>query len=291
MGKIAVHLHLFYWEQLDDLLVRLQNLAGYPYDLFVTMVDDNAEAKQKILTFKSDAKIWIVPNLGYDVGPFIDFLHKINLDEYDYIIKIHTKNNKTGCDTLLNHRYISRKYWFQLLVDALIGSKNIFNKNICAFKNDKKLGMIGSKYCITSGYKNVIKVKDEVVEIMHGFGLREFLPITFVAGTMFLVRSSLLQKIRDRYTIDDFAKTDGQIKDGTLAHTLERVFGCLVIAQGYKIQGFDENKDFECKSIFLSVRRFLFQSKITQKGYLLIKICKIPVYHRKTTQGIKHDKI
>ena len=27
--------------------------------------------------------------------------------------------------------------------------------------------------------------------------------------------------------------------------------------------------------------RFFFQRKITQKGYLLIKICKIPVYHQK----------
>ena len=29
------------------------------------------------------------------------------------------------------------------------------------------------------------------------------------------------------------------------------------------------------------IRRFLFQKKITRKGNLIVKICKIPVYYRK----------
>ena len=37
--KVAVHLHLYYLEQLPELLARLENLnrAGITWDLFVTM--------------------------------------------------------------------------------------------------------------------------------------------------------------------------------------------------------------------------------------------------------------
>ena len=91
MPKIAVHLHLYYLEQLDDILQRLSYLDGCKYDLFVTMSELNPQAYEKILKFNPQATIWQTPNFGYDIGPFIDFLHKIKFDNYDYILKIHTK--------------------------------------------------------------------------------------------------------------------------------------------------------------------------------------------------------
>ena len=97
MPKIAVHMHLYYAEQLEDLLQRLESLSGTAYDLYVTMGAEDKKAEQTIKAFKADANIRIVRNLGYDVGPFIDFLHHVNLDDYDYIIKIHTKRTKGGC--------------------------------------------------------------------------------------------------------------------------------------------------------------------------------------------------
>ena len=79
MPKIAVHLHLYYLEQLDDILQRLSYLDGCKYDLFVTMSELNPQAHKKILKFNPQATIWQTPNFGYDIGPFIDFLHKIKL--------------------------------------------------------------------------------------------------------------------------------------------------------------------------------------------------------------------
>ena len=98
---------------------------------------------------------------------------------------------------------------------------------------------------------------------------------------MFFVRSKILQKVKENYTINDFDITDNQVKDGTLAHALERVFGCLVVAQGYQIQGYDRNRSFEYQSIAKLLQRFIFQKKITKKNYLQVKILKFPIYHRK----------
>jgi hypothetical protein len=90
-----------------------------------------------------------------------------------------------------------------------------------------------------------------------------------------------LQGIKDNYTINNFAVTDDKVKDGTLAHALERVFGCLVMAQGYQIKGYDRNECFEYRSRMLSLQRFILQKKITRNNYMLVKIFKLPVYHRK----------
>ncbi|MBO6289076.1 MAG: hypothetical protein J6N45_01970 [Alphaproteobacteria bacterium] len=278
MGKIAVHLHLFYLEQLDDLLVRLQNLADYPYDLFVTMVDDNAEAKQKILTFKSDAKIWIVPNLGYDVGPFIDFLHKINLNEYDYIIKIHTKRAKSGSYCIFNRHHFDMKTWRAMLLDAVISKSAVANNLRLLMQNDK-IGMVSSEYVLTNekwAYQNVMsQIETEMVKI----GMEIPKDKHFVAGTMFWARAKLLKPFLV-YKIENFAVSEGQIHDGTLAHVIERMFGLVITAQGYQVRGVFYKK-YLLNRFIANFKRFIFQKKLTRQGNEIIKICKIPVYHRK----------
>ena len=115
----------------------MKNLADVDYDLFVTVVKSNPIIEQKIKAFNPNSHIWIVENRGYDIGPFIEFLHHINLANYSLIMKIHTKNNKTGCNTYLNQHWLSRKLWFELLIKALLGSPNVISKNIKAFKKQR----------------------------------------------------------------------------------------------------------------------------------------------------------
>lgn len=281
MVRVAVHLHLFYLEQLDDLLSRLQNLSDYPYDLFVTMVENSAEAKKKILAFKADAKIWSVPNLGYDIGPFVDFLHRINLDEYDFILKIHTKRTQsdTGC-FFKGHRF-NMWVWREMLLDATI-SKKAVKKAIALFKGNDNIGMIGSDYILTDEIWAYDIVEANIATEMANIGLKMPKDKHFVAGTMFWVRAKLLKPFL-AYKIEDFTISDKQIHDKTLAHVLERMFGFAVNAQGYIIKGV-HYKTFYMAFMRDSVKRFLFQKKVTNAGYLMIKICKIPVYRRKETK-------
>ena len=98
---------------------------------------------------------------------------------------------------------------------------------------------------------------------------------------MFIVRSSLFKVLQNQYSIYDFQKTDGQIRNGTLAHIFERLFGAVVNAQGYNIKGFHWNWKFLINSSCRLFLRFCYQKKINKQNKLLIKICKIPVFQKK----------
>ena len=98
MKTLAVHLHLYYTEQLPNIIKYLKSLEDVDYDLFVTMVEIDKGIEEQIKAFNKKANIRVVENRGYDIGPFVDFLHKINLDDYKYILKLHTKGN-----TSFNH--------------------------------------------------------------------------------------------------------------------------------------------------------------------------------------------
>ena len=278
--RLAVHLHIYYTDMWKDIKTYLENMKDYPYHLYVTLTKDNDEIIQEIKKFHKNTTIYIVENRGYDVGGFVYFLNKIDLEQYDLIIKLHTKN-RNGCETLINHRYISRNDWYHLLFEGILGSNALFKKNIAKFEANNDLGMIGSKYLITSNIKNCREVKAGVQELMVKFGYSKPQTITFVAGTMFIVRNHLLKQIKDSFSIGDFEISNPNIKDGTLAHILERVFGCIVIAQGYRLNGYDKNSSIGCSSLLRTASNFVYRKKITKNNYLLIKIFKLPVYHRK----------
>ena len=73
MKKLAVHLHLYYTEQLPEILKYLRNLNKIEYDLFVTIVKDDQNVITQLKTFNPQAKIWVVENRGYDIGPFASY--------------------------------------------------------------------------------------------------------------------------------------------------------------------------------------------------------------------------
>ena len=279
--SLAVHLHLYYLEMWPEIKRLLANMGDYPYDLYVTMVAENSQIAEDIRAFHQNSTIWVVENRGYDIGPFIDFLHHIDLNQYDLIMKLHTKNKNNGIETYIGNYVFDRSIWVYCLTNALLGSSRIFKKNIQAFTNLPKLGVIGSKYLIASKLPDTDGVQSGALTLIKQLGFAKTANLKFIAGTMFMCRSKLLQKIKENYKISDFDITDGHVKNGTLAHMMERVLGYVVTAQGYEIKGFDKNY-----ILFLrKVRRFIWQNKLTKNNFRLIKICKIPVFHRKVSQA------
>lgn len=284
--KMAVYLHLHYIEMWPEFAVLMQNMESYSYDLYVTLTKSQPETEILIKSLYPKATVWVVENRGYDVGPFVDFLHRIDLAQYDLVMKLHSKNKNQGAMTLINGRYIGRKLWFKLLTRSLLGSRKLFEKNIKVFEKQPELGMIGSKHLITSDKRCSDTVRGMVEDILVRLGYLRPPDIKFVAGTMFIVRSQLLEKIRNNFNLQDFDLTDGTVKDGTLAHALERVFGCLVAAEGFYIKGFDkeirERVNWEIyRQDMRQVCRFVYYNKVTKNNYQLIKFLKLPVYHRK----------
>ena len=278
MMKTAVHLHLYYMDQLPEIISKLQNLdkADVDYDLYVTMIAKDEEAENKIKQAFPKVTIWQVENRGYDIGPFIDFLHKIELDSYDYILKVHTKNKNQGNYTILNNRRFDNKLWGEVLREALLGSSEQIKQNYAKFSEDDTIGMLGSKYCLTSEKHAYQSLLEQIKSEMARLHLPENDKVEFIAGSMFIVRAKLLKPFL-QINLDDFAETDGRIKEGTKAHVYERLFGCAVLAQGKRIEGI---KQYHYGKAFLKARikRFFYQKKQTKSGKTIIKICKLPIY-------------
>lgn len=278
---LLIHLHLYYIDQLDYFIEKLSNIQSVSYDLYITMVEKNDAVEQKILSRFPNANILIVPNKGYDVGPFIHVLNNVDIDSYDYVLKIHTKNTILNNGDKINGVWISRKCWMPLLVEALIGTPKIFADNIKKFENNEKIGMIGSKHLVTSSTDSYTNILDKVNDTIKSLGFSIPKKLTFVAGTMFMMRSSLLKPIiKAGYNIDSFEPT-GKISQGNaLAHVFERVFGALVTLQNKKI--FPQKNDI-FSVLFMNACRcyhFLYSKKTTKNNHTIIKICKIPVYRK-----------
>lgn len=126
MKPILIHCHIYYpklWKEFKECILNISAL--YRYKLFVTMVEKNSDIEDDIMKNFPNNKIEIVDNRGYDIGPFIHVLNQVNLDEYSYIIKLHTKRNVESKKEAIRQMYGS--IWRENL---LIPFKNKYIKKI-----------------------------------------------------------------------------------------------------------------------------------------------------------------
>ncbi|MDR2252125.1 MAG: glycosyltransferase [Endomicrobium sp.] len=281
--RIAAFLHLYYLEQTDYFLEKLKNLDGFDYDLFITipsiytLEECSDEAIQKIKQFKPDAKIYIVGNRGYDIAPFFYALNKINLDEYEYIIKLHTKNNKSRNITCINDYPLTAQDFFNALVNDLIGTSKQIQKNIKILEENKEIGMLGSSVCTTSEKFYYNRFLSQINEILGKLKLKPAEKIKFVAGSMFIAKATLFKVLQKSIKSENFPETDNKIKDGTLAHVYERLFGAIIENQNYQIQRAGVSK---YKYMFKKIKRKLYRNRISKNGNLTRQILFLPIYRK-----------
>lgn len=285
MKQLAVHLHIYYTEQLPNIIKYLKNLEDVDYDLFVTVIKEDKFLEKEIKSFNPNANIKVVENRGYDVGPFIDFLHTIDLDNYEYILKLHTKhldNYDYGC---FNGVRVNCTTWSKMLYDSLLSTKDVVANNLSILTNEPDVGMIGSSFCTTDEkwtYQSIDKqIQKEAQKINLTIKDKHF-----VAGTMFLTRAKLLKPFL-AYKITDFISSSSTIKDYTLAHCLERLFGWSIYSQGHKIKGV-KNKNYYLDRCIAPIMRTFIQKKITKSGKIIVKVCKMPIYS-KLKSSEKHE--
>lgn len=279
MKKFAVHLHIYYPNQWHELQKYMRNLQGCEFDLYITLAGDAQKLISEIKLSYPQAMVWQVENRGYDIGPFIDFLHHINLDEYQYILKLHTKGEKSKNYTRLNGCRFNNALWGRVLWDSMLSKKERLQTNLNILDISAQVGMVGSKYCLTNSKQDYEKLLPAINHELQKLNISPVDELSFIAGSMFLVRAKCLKPLY-AYHITDFALTDGDVKEGTLAHAIERIMGVLISTQGYSIRTIRHN-GYGIYFMCVALKRFLFQQKITNSGKKLIKICKLPVYSRK----------
>ena len=274
--KILVHLHLYYQDMLEQMLSLLKSLDDMDYDLYITTSPDFRE-QDKIKTFHSQSQILPVPNRGYDLAPFVYVLQQVNLDDYDYIIKLHTKRDLPQPANLPNCNLEGSK-WRDLLTGFLASPQEV-HQALEQFNKHPKLGQLSHSLLIISAGKEDKEANHRAGEIMSQMGL-DAKQKTFVAGTMFICRAHLMQPLKKlNLTTQDFDTPLASHQGGTLAHALERVLGWMIWAQGYKIASYNQEtlKD-KLKILGFHIKKFAYRKYTNSKGITRIKICKIPVY-------------
>lgn len=290
--RILVHVHVYYVDMWDELRSYLENLDTLKcsYDLFVTTVSEDEALITKIRHFHPDAQIRKVANRGYDVWPFISVLNEVDLSQYSYIIKLHTKrDNFTDPEpgwTIKSPYNLYGKRWREHLLSFM--KKDNLEKCFQAFEEDSQLGMINCYRVIVPSFH---KTEAKLLEVQQGAEkLLEKVNLTlrvcrYIKGTMFIARASLLQKIKEMgLTLNDFPPPDPE-HTINIAHHLELALGSVVVAQGYKVEdAFTPSAKLKAgaERCYLTIRRktrkLFFQKKKTKSGRTIIKVCKIPVY-------------
>ena len=129
--KIAIHLHVFYVDLLEEFLQAFQSFH-FSYDLFITTDRDDKKAEiEKILEHKQvDAQIFVTGNIGRDVLPMLKL--KKYLSKYDYIGHFHTKKSKEA-------DFWAGESWRKELIDMLVRPAD---QIVSQLNQDNHLGIV-----------------------------------------------------------------------------------------------------------------------------------------------------
>lgn len=233
MSKLLTVLHVFYHDQVDYFIDKLSNINGIEWDLVVTYSQFSAETEAKLKIFKPDVKMLQVGNAGYDVWPFIQVIQNIDFDEYEYVLKLHTKGPSKQ---RLNGVNFKEWLWRDLLVKALLKSRSRFAACIRLLETQSDIGML----CSYELYKDMDGVLPEECEMLQNEAERISLEVTdeyFCAGTIFLARLDAFRKLKEiEFSEESWGNLNKSHGNGTLAHVYERILCLLVADEGYRIE-------------------------------------------------------
>lgn len=281
--RLLVHMHVFHVRCYPELKECLNNLNGLNYDLYVSFSEDHPEIQEDIKNFKSDAVIFKCPNRGYDVAPFLYVLDQVNLDDYDLVIKLHTKRDMESKLTYASCNLSKWRWRYKLL--SFLKIKSNLDKTLNAFLEHDDLGMVGNHELILKEDIHTNLVQKQKIYSLASNYMDKYVNIEkypankcyFIAGTMFIARAKLLNKIKQlNITYDDFTETGSTKDEFDLAHVFERVICWSITSQTVDS---NKSKHYQIKDVFSNpIKIYLhllhrwFDNNIWYKYRLLRKI-------------------
>ena len=228
--RVLVIFHVYYEELVGYYLDRMSCIGGF--DLIVTGNDLSEGTRDKIKAVRPDAVFLQCGNVGYDVWPFIAAVKSVNPEDYDFIIKLHTKNEddrkfRIHSETMTGSRW--RKY----MVDALIGNSRRFRRLAASFRKDPGLGIAYSQKLNARAKGGLPEDNVMLSEELSRLGITPRSDM-FCAGNMFAVRGAavafLLRDDIDESLFDRSGPTHGK---ASMAHVYERLVPIAVVSNGY----------------------------------------------------------
>lgn len=227
--SIAVVVHLFYLELLDEIMSYLKNIPR-KFDLFISVVSiSSAIEVEKRLKHFNNANIYVycVKNQGRDVAPFISLLNTGVLSRYKYVCKIHSKKSLYS---------VEGSNWRRDIFNELLGSPSKILSILHAFESYSNLGIIGPEKSYLSDDQFWGANKEKVRELSLKVGIDENdIYLGFFAGTMFWFNPKAIEVLKSlKISVDDFEPENG-VQDGSLAHAIERIFVLFSRHSNYKV--------------------------------------------------------
>ncbi|QCQ21349.1 glycoside hydrolase family 99-like domain-containing protein [Desulfoglaeba alkanexedens] len=248
--NVAIHLHLFYQDMLDEFVSRLQRMPC-PFDLYVSVPGDGSAAAVRSLLQNSlgaARKVIVeeVPNKGRDLGPLIVQFGR-RLAEYEIIAHFHSKKSP-HCSQLSG--------WCRHILDLLLGPPGNDGGRIARIIERLQAD---AKFVYPEGQTLIIKDRTgwganhalarRLLETHTTLSIDDFPVVDFPEGSMFWARGACMKDFL-RLPLDWNDFPDEPIPaDGTLAHALERlmlIFASPYPGRVYRLHRGDSIPDYRC---------------------------------------------
>lgn len=150
LGKVAVHLHVFYVDLLAEFWIVFGNWS-FNYDLYIT-TDTEAkvvEIRDILSSFKQQADIVVTGNQGRDIIPMLKL--KKQLAAYDYVGHFHTKKSREA-------DFLVGESWRKELQDTLIKPADVL---LTVLQERSDLGLVIADIPSFFRYNKVVNAWDE----------------------------------------------------------------------------------------------------------------------------------
>lgn len=256
--KIAIHLHLFYEDLLEEFLSFINHIP-YPFDLFISCqqgaaVDCMKEKAEKQLEHLKNLTIKEVRNQGRDIAPFYVVFGK-ELVCYDYLLHIHSKKSLfTGNE---------QKNWRREALSTLLPENENDMRRIFSVMEAEKIGLFFPETPSELPVFTHTWLANEIIgkEIMLQLGLStESAVFNYPVGSFFWAKKAAIQNLFElKLSYADFPPEEGQT-DGTSAHALERVISFVAKSNGYHLGIYD----LEDQLVRLDTSKKLFRTYFSE---------------------------
>lgn len=255
--KVAVHLHVFYVDLLEEFLTAFKQFH-FSYDLFITTDSDDKKAEiEEILSANSqEAQVFVTGNIGRDVLPMLKL--KNYLSTYDFVGHFHTKKSKEA-------DFWAGQSWREELIDMLVKPAD----NILAqLQQNPKIGLVIADMPTFFRYNKIVDawnehlIAPEMNTLWQKMGMTKKIDFnafhTFVMsyGTFVWFKYDALKPLFDLNLTDDDVPEE-PLPQNSILHAIERLL--IYIA-------WNEHYDFRISKNPVDLTPFIDNKLLNERG-------------------------
>lgn len=229
-ARVALHLHVYYPDLLDEILQRLRMNVTRP-DLFVSVPNENVAAlvrKMMRKYAKQLIKVEVVPNAGRDLGPFLTAFGGTFVDHYDIVGHLHTKKSVDIADETTG------QVWSRFLMENLLGGKvRMADLILGRMESDPSIGIVFPDDPNIVGWG---ANRPYAEKLGAKLGLYDFSEnLAFPVGSMFWARTGAIRPLFDLGLDWQDYPAEPLPYDGSMLHAIERLLPLVAGKQSTRI--------------------------------------------------------